>query len=209
MKIAIIGAGNLGTGIAKHLVRGGHQVCLSFSRNLEETARTASSIGVRSASPSEATSDADVIVLAPPWTAIGEALQQAGSLDGKVVWDCTNPLKPDLSGLLLGTTTSAGEEVARLASAARVVKAIPPFAEFLHGPPLSPGTPLPTTFVCGDDPQAKQLVSELVRAIGSEPVDAGALVAARFTEPASMLLVHLAYKQGMGGRIGTRLLSFS
>jgi 8-hydroxy-5-deazaflavin:NADPH oxidoreductase len=204
MKIAIIGAGNLGTGLAKHLVRGGHQVFLSFSRNAEETAQSAGSIGAQSGTPSEATMHADVVVLAPPWTAVGEALQQAGPLDGKVIWDCTNPLNPDLSGLLLGTTTSAGEEVARLAPSAHVVKAIPPFAEILHGPPLPPGTPLPSTFVCGDDAEAKRVVSELVSVIGAEPVDSGPLAAARFAEPAAMLLVHLAYRQGMGGRIGAR-----
>jgi 8-hydroxy-5-deazaflavin:NADPH oxidoreductase len=98
-------------------------VFLSFSRNAEETARSAGSIGAQSGTPSEATVHADVVVLAPPWTAVGEALQQAGPLDGKVIWDCTNPLDPDLSGLLLGTTTSAGEEVARLAPSAHVVTA--------------------------------------------------------------------------------------
>jgi predicted dinucleotide-binding enzyme len=116
-------------------------------------------------------------------------LQQAGLLDRKVIWDCTNTLNPDLTGPLLGTTTSAGEEVARLAPSAHVVKAIPPFAEILHGPPLPPGTPLPSTFVCGDDAEAKR---------------SGPLAAARFAEPAAILLVHLAYRQGMGGRIGAR-----
>jgi hypothetical protein len=83
--------------------------------------------------------------------AVAEALRQAGHLEGKIIWDCTNPLKPNLSGLLLGTTTSAGEEVARLAPAARIVKAIPPFAESLDALPRSTDLARPATFIRGDD----------------------------------------------------------
>jgi predicted dinucleotide-binding enzyme len=150
-----------------------------------------------------------VIALSAPWGAVEEVLQQAGTLDGKVLWDCTNPLSPDLSGLMLGTNTSAGEEVARRVPRARVVKAIPPFAEVLHDPPHSLPGSRPATFVCGDDPAAKRIVAELVTAIGAEAIDAGPLTAARFTEPTAMLLVQLAYKQGLGGRIGSHLLRFT
>jgi predicted dinucleotide-binding enzyme len=208
MKIGILGAGNLGTGIAKHLVIHKHQVFLSFARDTTKMTAFADSIGAQSGTANEAARFSDVVVLAAPWTAAAVALGQAGSLDGKIIWDCTNPLKPDLSGLMLGTTTSAGEEVARMAPAARVVKAIPPFAEMLHGAPIPPGTQKPATFVCGDDAAAKRIVSELVELIGAEAVDTGPLSAARFAEPMGMLLVQLAYKQGLGGRIGAVLVKF-
>jgi predicted dinucleotide-binding enzyme len=45
MKIGIIGAGNVGTGIAKHLVRYGHVVTLSFSKDLAELVTFTRSIG--------------------------------------------------------------------------------------------------------------------------------------------------------------------
>jgi 8-hydroxy-5-deazaflavin:NADPH oxidoreductase len=208
MKIGILGAGNLGTGIAKQLIRHGHQVFLSFSKDLNAMAAFAASINAQSGAPGDAARFADVLALTAPWTAVAEALRQAGPLDGKVIWDCTNPLKPDLSGLLLGTTTSAGEEVARMAPTATVVKAIPPFAEILHGPPIPTDQPRPVTFVCGDDATAKRTVSELLTLIGADLLNAGPLSAARFAEPAAMLLVHLAYKQGLGARIGAALLKF-
>jgi predicted dinucleotide-binding enzyme len=64
----------------------------------------------------------------------------------------------------------------------------------------------PSVFVCGDDPQARNTVAALVRGIGAEPTVAGPLSNARFTEPAGMLLVQLAYRQGMGTSIGLSLL---
>ncbi|HLX16216.1 MAG TPA: hypothetical protein VKS24_13550 [Bradyrhizobium sp.] len=74
----------------------------------------------------------------------------------------------------------------------------------LHGPPLPDDAPKHTIFVCGDNAVAKRTVSELVRLIGAEPVDAGPL----YAEPSGMMLVHLAYKQGFGGRIGSQRLKF-
>jgi hypothetical protein len=128
MKVGIIGTGNVGTGIAKHLVRRGHVVTLSFSKDVTELVTIARSIDVQSGTPADASRFADVVVLAVPWGLMQEALHQAEPLRGKIIWDCTNPLKADLSGLELGTTTSAGEEVARMAPTAIIVKAIPPFA---------------------------------------------------------------------------------
>jgi predicted dinucleotide-binding enzyme len=209
MNIGILGAGSLGTALARRLIAAGHRSFLSFSRDAARTALVAQQIGAKSGTPREAATFADVVALTAPWTAVEQVLQQAGALEGKILWDCTNPLLPDSSGLMLGTDTSAAEEVARRVPHARIVKAIPPFAEVLQDPPRSMADARPATFVCGDDPAANGIVSELVVAIGAEPVDAGRLTAARFTEPAAMLLVHLAYKQGLGGRIGSRLLRFT
>lgn len=62
-------------------------------------------------------------VLAIPWSATESALREAGNLEGKIVVDCTNPLKPDLSGLTHGHGDSGGEQVARWAPGSRVGKA--------------------------------------------------------------------------------------
>ena len=55
------------------------------------------------------------------WGAAEQAIANAGDLTGKIVVDCTNPIGAD--GLLVGTTTSAGESVAGWATGASVVKA--------------------------------------------------------------------------------------
>jgi len=207
MKIGIIGAGNLGTGLARQLVKQNHAVMLSIIRDPAKLEKTARSLGTRSGTPDEAAAFGDVIVLATPWTVTAEALRQAEPVSGnKILWDCTNALKPDMSGLMISTTTSGGEEVAKLAPWARVIKAIPPFAEVLKSPKTLAGGARPAVFVCGDDPQARKVVVGLAEDIGGAAVDAGPLILARYTEPACMLLVSLAYVRGFGARIGLALL---
>jgi len=207
VKIGIIGAGNVGTGLTKHLLRKGHAVMLSFSLDMDKLRTTATALGASVGSVAEAVQVADLVVLATPFTAAAEALAQAGAPPQKrILWDCTNALKPDMSGLLVGTTTSGAEEIAKLAPWATVVKAIPPFAELLHSPSTLIGGRRAHVFVCGDDGDARAVVARLVDDIGAEPIDAGLLTLARYTEPAAMLLVQLAYTRGFGTRIGLSLL---
>jgi 8-hydroxy-5-deazaflavin:NADPH oxidoreductase len=206
MNIGIIGAGNLGTGLAKQLVRKQHSVMLSFARDLTKLHTAAQSLGVKASTAEEAVSFGDVVALATPWSVTTEILQQIGAVEGpKILWDCTNALKPDMSGLAIGTTTSGGEEVAKLAQWAKVVKAIPPFAEVLHSANTMVGGGPTGVFVCGDDAEAREIVAALVEDIGGAPIVAGPLQMARYIEPACMLLVQLAYRQGLGARIGLQL----
>jgi predicted dinucleotide-binding enzyme len=206
MNIGIIGAGNLGTGIARKLGNKGYAVMLSFTRDTEKLQSAAQLLGALTGTPRQAAEFGEVIVLATPWLVTAEALDQVGTFSpSKILWDCTNVLKPDMSGLLIGATTSGGEEVARLAPWAKVVKAIPPFAEILHSPSTSINGVAPGVFVCGDDAGAREVVAGLVADIGAAPVDAGPLNLARYVEPTGMLLVQLAYMQGYGARIGLTL----
>jgi predicted dinucleotide-binding enzyme len=166
----------------------------------------AAELGASAGSNRDAAAFGELVALAVPFPAIGAALDATGSLDGVVLWSCVNALKPDLSGLAVGFETSAAEEVARRAPGARVVAAIPPFAEALANGDLIYDQGLsPSVFICGDDPDAKALVEGLVGDLGAHPVDAGPLVAARLVEPAMMLLVRLAYA-GLPRDIGLRLL---
>ena len=207
VNVGIIGAGNVGTGLAKHLIPNGHAVMLSFSLDMDKLKATAAELGARVGTVAEAVQFADLVVLATPWTVTSDALGQTGSVQGKkIMWDCTNALKPDLSGLAIGTTTSGAEEIAKLAPWATVVKAIPPFAQMLHSPGMLIGEHRPGVFVCSDDADARAVIARLVDEIGAQPVDAGPLALARYAEPAAMLLVQLAYQQGLGARIGLSLL---
>ena len=78
----------------------------------------------------EAVAFGEVVLLAVPWAAVGEALKAGGLFKSKVLFSCVNCLKPDFSGLAVATT-SAAEEIARAAPDARVVEALPPMAEVL------------------------------------------------------------------------------
>ena len=61
--------------------------------------------------------------------------------------------------------------------------------------------------ICGDEFSAREIVARLVEEIGGHSVDAGPLTIARYEEPAGMLLVQLAYVQGLGSRIGFSLVN--
>jgi 8-hydroxy-5-deazaflavin:NADPH oxidoreductase len=206
MKIGIIGAGNVGTGLTKYLVPAGHEVMFSFSKDMAQLRVTAQQFGATAGTVAEAVAFADVVVLCTPFTATPTALQQVGDVVGrKPLWDCTNALKPDMSGLVIGTTTSASEEVQKLAPWADVVKGIPPFAEVLHSGNLKLQGGSIGVFTCSDNAAAKQLVTGLLTTLGVSVTDAGPLVNSRYTEAAGFLLIQLAYAQGLGARIGLAL----
>lgn len=208
MKICILGAGSLGVALGRRLTVAGHELRLSFSRSPDKLALAGRSAGaVEVGAPDMMAGASNLIVMATPWMATLDAARSIATVtSGKIVWDATNALKPDLSGLAIGTTTSGGEELARVLPDARVVKAIPPMAELLASDSLDIGGRQPGVFVCGDDAPARATVLRLIGDIGAEGVDAGQLTLARYTEPLGMLLVQLAYVQGLGPRIGSVLI---
>ena len=203
MRIGVIGAGSLGVALAAKLADAGHELMFGGAASAQEAA---GALGVEAGTNKQAAVFGDVVVLAVPFDAIDSALRDAGGLDGKVLWSCVNALLPDLAGLAVGFDNSAAEEVAKRAPGARVVAAIPPFAEALASGDLAydGGLP-PSVFLCGDDHESKSVVDQLVIGLGAHSVDAGPLQAARFVEPAMMLLVALAYA-GLPRDVGLRLL---
>jgi 8-hydroxy-5-deazaflavin:NADPH oxidoreductase len=171
MKVTIVGAGRLGTGLTRQLVAHGHEVMLTFTRNAERLEAAAKLFGAVAGTLEMGSQFGDVIALTTQYSSVAEALAQMQSMPARtILWDCTTPLKADFSGLLLGTTTSAGEEIAALAPTARVVKAIPVFAESLHDGSVAIAGKKPNIFVCGDDPAACGIVGTLVADIGAEPI---------------------------------------
>lgn len=199
MRIGIIGMGNVGGALGRRWAEKGHQVVFGARDPGDAKSRAeAKEMGAAVASVPEAVAGAEVVVLAVPWPAALPAVSRvAAALKGKVLLDCTNPLTADLSGLVVGTTTSAGEEVAKAAPGARVVKIFnttgaPNMADNRYG-----GAPL-TMLYAGDDDAAKQTAAGLARDLGFDPVDAGPLSAARFLEPFALAWITLAIRQKLG-----------
>jgi hypothetical protein len=207
MNIGIIGTGNMGSGLGKIWAQKGHKLMFSYSRDPVKLEKIARSIGsnVNVGNPAEAVQFADVVVLAVPYSAVADALKAAGSLEGKILFSIVNALLPDMSGMAVGTTTSGAEEIAKLAPNARVVEALPVFAEVLNSESRRFNEQQATVFYTGDDEQSKQVVADLLRELDVEPIDAGSLKNSRYVEPAMMLLIQLAYSQQMG-QIGFKLL---
>jgi predicted dinucleotide-binding enzyme len=208
MKIGIIGAGNMGAALGKFWSRNGHQLMFSYAREADKLQALAASFtpAALTGSPAEAAQFGEVVVLAVPFWQIEDALKQAGSLAGKILFSIVNALKPDYSGLAIGTTTSAAEAIARLASGAHVVEGIPLFADVLQSDSRQFDGVTPSVFYCGDDAAAKEVVAGLLRETECEAIDAGLLTAARLIEPAMMLLVQMAYGQ-KAGQVAFKLLT--
>lgn len=208
MNIAVIGCGKMGSGLGKIWAQKGHRVTFSFSRDMQKLKKFADSLpNAQAATPAEAVKQSDVVLLSVRWPNVEEAIGAAGTLEGKIVIDCTNPIKPDLSGLEIGHTTSAAEKIAEMSKGASVVKAFnTAFSEIYHSRSRLSGTRITTMFYCGEDTKAKETVAQLIREVGFEPIDCGPLIIARYLEPLAMLMVQLAYGQGMGNRLSLSLV---
>jgi predicted dinucleotide-binding enzyme len=206
MKIAVIGAGNVGKALGLAWARRGHQVRFGVRNPAETQAQSLRShVGdISVGTNTEAVQGSEVVVLCTPWSATQEAIASCGTLAGKVLIDCTNPVQPDISGLALGFDTSGAEQVALWAPGAQVFKAMNQIgSNRMDNPQFQAGTPV--MFVCGDGDK-KPVVMGLVQELGFDTVDAGRLVIARLLEPYAMLWIHLALVQGLGRDIGFALL---
>ena len=208
MKIAIIGAGNVGGALGKGWAAKGHSVYFGVPEpQSEKTLALLKSIGAnaRAGNVQDAAANAEIVVFATPWNAAQNAVATAGNLAGKIVIDCMNPLAPDLSGLVFVHTTSAAEQVASWAKGARVVKAFNTTgAANMADSRYAGGKPV--MCIAGDDAAAKKSVSQLAADLGFDAVDAGPLKNARLLEPFAMLWIYLAVKQGLGPNIAFQLL---
>jgi predicted dinucleotide-binding enzyme len=200
MLISILGAGNVGGTLGRAWARHGYEVFFGVPRPQDaKTQELLKSIGAKAhaGTVAEAAAAGDVLVLATPWPATRDAIQAAGNLVGKVVVDCTNPLKEDFSGLALGYSTSAAEQVAQWAKGAKVYKAFNQVGFNVMDNPSFAGRRA-VMFICGDDAAHKPTVLKLASDIGFETIDAGGLVVARLLEPYAMLWIHLALARGLG-----------
>jgi NADPH-dependent F420 reductase len=208
MNIAVIGTGNVGSVLGSRWAQNGHNMVFGSrepsSPKVQELLQR-SGANARATTVAEAIASAEVVVLTTPWGTTEAIIKSIGDWRNKILIDCTNPLAKDLSGLMVGQTTSAGELTAEWARGARVVKA---FNNTGAGNMANPvyGDTAATMFICGDDPDAKKVVGELATDLGFEVADAGGLVMARYIEPLAMLWIRLAYVQGLGPNIAFKLL---
>jgi predicted dinucleotide-binding enzyme len=175
MKIGIIGAGRMGTTLARLFVAAGHEVKLANSRGPDSLRQLVVDLGptASAGTTAEAVAFGDVVVLATQWRNNADALAGLGPWNGKILIDTTNnrygPGPDDVFDL---GGRGSSEVVADLVPGARVVKAfnhqpIPALAEMKSG--------RNALFLGGDDRDAKQLVAQLIREIGGEPFDTGDL----------------------------------
>ena len=172
MRIAIVGAGRIGSNCARQLAKGGHEVKLSFSRDPAKLDELAADIGsgASAATPGEAAEWAEVVVFAVPWALVDEALSQTGALDGKIVIDTTNQF--DGGWVDLGETAAAHN--ARRMPGARYTKSFNTLTSAFQAEAADrTGDDRVVQWICGDDDEAKRVVAGLIEDAGYVPVDLG------------------------------------
>ena len=202
MRIGVLGSGLMGGKLGTIFARAGHEVVFSYARSQEKLKALARDARgkARAGTPGEATLEADAILLAVHWSRMDDVLKQAGDLSGKVIVTCSLPMNANNTELVLGRTSSGAEELARMLPKARVVCAfntVP--SEVLFGVYEARSTASrPSLVYCGEDSSSKEIAAQLIRDAGFDPVDAGPLRIARYTEPFALLIGQLAY-EGKGG----------
>ncbi|HEX3126707.1 MAG TPA: NADPH-dependent F420 reductase [Thermoanaerobaculia bacterium] len=195
MRIAVIGIGMVGGTLGRRWAQEGHEVMFGVREpSSEKVGQLLAEAGAnaRAGSVAEAAAFGEVVVLATPWAGTEDAIRNAGDLSGRIVLDCTNPLAPNMSGLI--GDKSAAEQVAAWAKGAKVVK-IFNTTGFKNMDNPRYGDDRVTMFYCGDDAEAKKVAAGLAEDLGFEPVDAGPLSEARSLEYLALLWIHLAYGQ--------------
>lgn len=177
--IGLIGAGHIGSQVARLALARGYDVVISNSRGPETLADLVTELGpkARAATPAEAASAGDLVVVTIPLKAIGSVPVEP--LEGKIVID-TNNYYPQRDGHIAeldDESTTTSELLQAHLPRSKVVKAFNHiYARELttHGQPS--GTPNRRALViAGDDADAKARVAKLLDEFGFDTVDAGPL----------------------------------
>jgi predicted dinucleotide-binding enzyme len=179
--VAIIGTGTIGSTLAANFAAGGQDFLLA-DRNQETAAKIAAGLGghAEAVSIDDAVGRAGVLVFALWLDAFEELIARyGGRLAGKVIVDPSNPVGPDGAGgyrKVIGEQESSGQILAGLLPpGTQLVKAF----GTLSAPSLSAAArrepERAVQFYAADDAAAGDLVADLIRADGFEPVRVGGL----------------------------------
>ena len=212
--IAVIGAtGNMGSAISKSLSKGNYRLLLKASKQ-EELDVLVKEIQSKNpdadveaiACPAEASWEADIIILAVPFQAEKEIAEKIREVaNQKIVISIANPLNETYDGLVTAPDTSAAEELQKLLPGSKVIKAFnTTFAADFSTPVIDDKQV--DAFIAGADVEALQTVSELVAAVGFNPIIAGGLQVSRTLENMQLLLIQLGMKYNYNWLAGWKIL---
>jgi hypothetical protein len=212
MRVGILGSGLMGGKLGRIFAQAGHEVIFSYARSKAKLERLAHDAKgkARPGTPRDAAQEADALLLAVHWSRIDDVLKQAGDLSGKVIVTCSLPMDAGNTRLIVANTSSGAEELTKKIAKARVVSAfntVP--SEVLFGVyEARRRKTRPSLVYCGDDQRGKTVAAELIRDAGFDPIDAGPLQIARYTEPFALLVAQLAYEGDGGPELAYRFERF-
>jgi predicted dinucleotide-binding enzyme len=210
MKIAIIGAGKMGTALGRLWSQAGHDVSLCTDNPSDALSASAHERGL-SIGPIDQARAAQIVMLAVWPQALADILPRLRGLNGTTVITCVSALRPDFSGSTIGIVADRQESVAESIAAAlpgaHVVEAFnTTFAETLAAPTRVIGGETPSLFYCGDNDSAKALARGLIVDCGFDPVDGGPLRNARSIETLASVWVQTAVTTQLFPAVGLRVL---
>jgi predicted dinucleotide-binding enzyme len=198
MRIGILGTGTLAEALGSSWARAGHELTIG-GRSQDKAQALAERLGgaARAASPRDAVTECDAVLLAVLWDGVRDILRSAGAadgtLDGTPLIDPTNAVEHGVGVLLTEPGSSGAHQVAELAPGAQVVKAFHLFpAEQWTRSPDS-GEASVTVAMCGDDPAALRITGQLVRDAGGVPAVLGSLARVRQLEEIAGFVIGLAF----------------
>ena len=197
MRIAIIGAGNVGGGLGTGLAQAGHEVVFGVRDPDSEKTRaaTASVGGARATNPAEAALDAEVVIFALRWDAVPQNAAALPDMDGRVVIDAMNRFSGD-------PARSTAQDLAELLPGAKVVKAFNTTG-FENMSTAIGRHDKAVMFIAGDHPEANAVAASLASDLGFQPEDVGGLANAKPLE--EMVKVWLALTERHGRSIAFAL----
>jgi predicted dinucleotide-binding enzyme len=188
MTVAVIGAGNIGSRVARRLAQGGVDVVLAAD-NRDHAESVAQSIGngVRAADVAGAVASADQLVFATWFPTTKDLLvQYEPQLVGKIVIDPSNNIGPDESGgvrSLNPENVSAAQQLAPLVpQGAKYVKAFGTLSADLLDSTVTDAGERPVLFYAADDEEAGNVVASLIMRAGFDPVRVGGIEATKRIE---------------------------
>lgn len=201
MNITFIGIGNVGFALADHLTQLGHEVSVAVRNLHSKSAQVAKdkNASLTMLPIKEAMEKSEIIFFATPFDASESALREMGSLAGKILVDCTNPIGPGLTHGL-ENKISGGEFIQTLVPEAKVVKAfsIYGFENFEKSSYPKYSDVKPAMFIAGNNTDAKRLVGKLCEELGWETVDTGDISMSLHLEHLALLWIKMARVQGRG-----------
>jgi predicted dinucleotide-binding enzyme len=194
MRIGIIGAGHVGSGLGNAFTAVGHDVVFGV-RDPESTRTLAALADIPGASatlPAEAVAGADIVVFALRPVGLAATLAEIGSLDGRLVIDAMNRHDGDP----LRSTTA---DLVALLPGAKIAKAFNTIGAENYATARDREQKA-AMFVAGDDPEAKRAAMDLAAELGFQAEDAGPLANAKVLE--DMVRVWVALSQAHGRTVG-------
>ena len=212
--IAIIGAsGNMGSAIAKSLAKSQYRLLLfGKEENKLKTILTEIKTANKSADAevmacaADASWEADIIIAAVPFAAekeLAEKIRQVAT--GKIVISISNPLNETYTGLVTDSNTSSAEELQKLLPYSKIIKAFNTTFAGDFSQPLIDGKTV-DAFIAGNDEEALETVSDVVRSTGFNPIKAGGLTISRTLENMQSLLIQLNIKNNYNWVAGWKIL---